>query len=152
MGDKQEPDLPEEGTGQIAARVLNGLFAANLHPIEHREYTHKEVERGIERIYKRKVIDASYISKLRNGHIQSPSVAAIEAICEFFDVNPLIFFPRRAARLGQETLRTGQDHRLLVAFRRLQSTPQLFQHFSDFVEDLADALDEEVDNEGSTER
>lgn len=138
-----DPDSPEatsQETGHVAARVLNQLFRSHLHPQEPREYTHKEIEEGIAKKYGRKIIDASYISKLRNGHIQSPSLAAIEAICVHFDVDPLIFFPRLADLREQKKPQSGEEHRILVAFRKLESSPQLFRRVTDLVTDLADQM------------
>jgi transcriptional regulator with XRE-family HTH domain len=117
------PEERGQDTGQLAARVLNQLFRTRLHE-DGREYTHKEVEKGIAQIYGRKMLDASYISKLRNGHIQSPSIAAIEAICVFFEADPLSFFPR-LSKIKRED--RSEYRKTVVAFRR---------HFNDLLEEL----------------
>ena len=74
------------------AELVSELFKLHRHP-EGREYTHKEVEEGITRAAGRKLIDASYLSKLRNGMIKKPSIVAIEALCYFFPVDVIYFFP-----------------------------------------------------------
>lgn len=74
------------------AELVNELFNLHRHP-DGREYTHKEVEAGITRAAGRKLIDASYLSKLRTGRIKNPSAGAIEALCYFFPVEVNYFFP-----------------------------------------------------------
>ncbi len=74
------------------AELVNELFKLHRHP-EGREYTHKEVEAGITEVAGRKIIDSSYLSKLRTGTIKRPSTLAIEALCYFFPVDVNYFFP-----------------------------------------------------------
>lgn len=74
------------------AELVTELFNLHRHP-DGREYTHKEVEAGITRAAGRKLIDASYLSKLRTGTIKNPSAGAIEALCYFFPVEVNYFFP-----------------------------------------------------------
>jgi hypothetical protein len=148
MGRRKRTDASKAEPG-TPATVLNELFRTYLNPIDQREYTHKDVEEGITAIYGHKVIDASYISKLRNGIIQHPSLTSIEAICVFFDVDPLVFLPRLAQSTGRIPLIGGADKRLLGAFRRLQTSPRLFQNFTDLALNMAEQIDptEEQENQ-----
>jgi len=84
------------------AELVNELFKLYRHP-EGREYTHKEVEVGITEVAGRKIIDASYLSKLRTGLIKRPSTLAVEALCYFFPVDVNYFFPNIANRQPRQT-------------------------------------------------
>ena len=103
------PTLPE---------LVNDLFRRYRHP-DGREYTHKEVEEGIRNTAGKKLIDASYISKIRTNQVKKPSILAVEALCHFFPVNTDFFFPsvvalrsrqaEKPAGLVQALRRSGAD-------------------------------------------
>lgn len=82
----------QEAPSTTIAELVSELFKLHRHP-DGREYTHKEVEAGITQAAGRKMIDASYLSKLRTGMIKKPSIGAIEALCYFFPVDVNYFFP-----------------------------------------------------------
>ena len=102
------------------AELVNELFKLHRHP-EGREYTHKEVEAGIIRAAGRKLIDASYLSKLRTGRIKNPSAGAIEALCYFFPVEVNYFFPDLAKFHHQSTRKLGNQ--VVLALRKRGGDP-----------------------------
>lgn len=93
-----------EAPATTMAELVSELFKLYRHP-EGREYTHKEVEAGITQAAGRKLIDASYLSKLRTGMIKRPSTLAIEALCYFFPVDVNYFFPDIVKRRSRQTKR-----------------------------------------------
>ena len=100
------------------ANLVNNLFDTYRHP-EGREYTHKEVEAGITRRAGKKLIDASYLSKLRTGTLQKPSILAVEALCHFFPVDVDYFFPSITARRKSQNERGDVDRQQVLARNRL---------------------------------
>lgn len=98
------------------SELVNELFRRHRHP-DGREYTHKEVEEGIIKIAGKKLIDASYISKIRTNQVKKPSILAVEALCHFFPVDTDYFFPsivalrsrQKPAGLGSALRRSGAD-------------------------------------------
>jgi hypothetical protein len=100
------------------ANLVNDLFNTYRHP-EGREYTHKEVEAGITRRAGKKLIDASYLSKLRTGTLQKPSILAVEALCHFFPVDVDYFFPSITALRKSQTERGDVERQQVLARNRL---------------------------------
>jgi hypothetical protein len=105
-------------TDSSIANLVNNLFNSHRHP-EGREYTHKEVEAGITRRAGKKLIDASYLSKLRTGTLQKPSILAVEALCHFFPVDVDYFFPSITALRKNQTERGDVDRQQVLARNRL---------------------------------
>ena len=104
------------------ADLVNDLFSTYRHS-DGREYTHKEVEAGITRRAGKKLIDASYLSKLRTGTLQKPSILAVEALCHFFPVDVDYFFPSITALRKSQNERGDVDRQQVLARNR-----QLRQH------------------------
>jgi hypothetical protein len=104
------------------ADLVNDLFSTYRHS-DGREYTHKEVEAGITRRAGKKLIDASYLSKLRTGTLQKPSILAVEALCHFFPVDVDYFFPSITALRKSQNERGDADRQQVLARNR-----QLRQH------------------------
>jgi transcriptional regulator with XRE-family HTH domain len=102
------------------AQLVNDLFRMYRHD-DGREYTHKEVEEGITHAAGKKLIDASYISKLRTGLIKKPSILAVEALCHFFPVDVDYFFPRITA-LRERQSKT-HIHSLPIALKAAGADP-----------------------------
>jgi hypothetical protein len=100
------------------ANLVNDLFSTYRHP-DGREYTHKEVEAGITRRAGKKLIDASYLSKLRTGTLQKPSILAVEALCHFFPVDVDYFFPSITALRKSQTERGDVERQQVLARNRL---------------------------------
>jgi len=100
------------------ANLVNNLFSTYRHP-DGREYTHKEVEAGITRRAGKKLIDASYLSKLRTGTLQKPSILAVEALCHFFPVDVDYFFPSITALRNNQNERGDGDRQQVLARNRL---------------------------------
>ena len=103
------------------ADLVNALFKTYRHP-EGREYTHKEVDEGITRQAGKKLIDASYLSKLRTGTLQKPSITAVEALCHFFPVEPEYFFPSIVALRRRQSQGRDADQ-LQIALRSTDMDP-----------------------------
>jgi transcriptional regulator with XRE-family HTH domain len=103
------------------AVLVNHLFRDYRHP-DGREYTHKEVEEGITKAAGRKLIDASYLSKLRTGMLKKPSILAVEALCHFFPVDVSYFFPSVAALRRRQEQEMRQDM-LPIALRASGADP-----------------------------
>ncbi len=103
---------------------VNDLFERYRHP-SGREYTHVEVEEAITKAAGKKLIDSSYLSKIRTNQIKKPSILAVEALCHFFPVETDYFFPsvvalraRQAEKpegLAQALRRSGADPVTLAA-------------------------------------
>jgi transcriptional regulator with XRE-family HTH domain len=100
-------------------QLVNDLFKRYRHP-DGREYTHKEVEEGITKRAGEKLIDASYISKIRTGYTKKPSIEAVEALCHFFPVETDYFFPRVVALRSQQA---NKPIGLTQALRRSGADP-----------------------------
>ena len=105
-------------TDSSMADLVNELFNTYRHP-EGREYTHKEVEYGITRTAGKKLIDASYLSKLRTGALQKPSILAVEALCHFFPVDVDYFFPSITALRKNQNERGDGGRQQVLARNRL---------------------------------
>ena len=131
-------------TDSSIANLVNDLFSTYRHS-DGREYTHKEVEAGITRRAGKKLIDASYLSKLRTGTLQKPSILAVEALCHFFPVDVDYFFPSITALRNNQNERGDGDRQQVLARNRL-----LRQH----VEAMMKVLDEQAplgdDNDDTT--
>lgn len=119
------------------AKLVNELFRVYRHP-EGREYTHKEVEEGITKAAGKKLIDGSYLSKLRTGVLQKPSIIAVEALCHFFPIEPDYFFPRITALRRKQAVTEEQD-RLYVLLRKTRANPHIHQ-LREHLSALLDAL------------
>jgi len=109
-----------EAPSTTMAELVTELFKLYRHP-EGREYTHKEVEEGITQAAGRKLIDASYLSKLRTGMIKKPSILAIEALCYFFPVDVNYFFPDIVKRRGRQT--ASPENQLVSALQKRGGDP-----------------------------
>ena len=121
-------------TDSSMANLVNNLFSTYRHP-DGREYTHKEVEAGITRRAGKKLIDASYLSKLRTGTLQKPSILAVEALCHFFPVDVDYFFPSITALRNNQKERGDADRQQVLARNR-----RLRQH----LEAMMKMLDEQA--------
>ncbi len=79
-----------------SAQLLDELFKTHLHP-DGREYTYVEVAAAINQdaanIAADRRIDASTITKVRNGMILNPGRETILVLCRFFGVPSAYFFP-----------------------------------------------------------
>lgn len=85
----------EHDKGSLAYKV-NRLFESLTRP-DGREYTHEEVA---EAIASRggPSISAPYLWQLRNGKRDNPTKKHLEALADFFEVNPAYFFDEEKAR------------------------------------------------------
>ncbi|MEV4760534.1 helix-turn-helix domain-containing protein [Micromonospora sp. NPDC049559] len=80
--------------GSTLADKLNLLFQT-VHPAEREPYTNREVSDAI-RDQGRSISDV-YIWQLRTGRRTNPTKEHLEALADFFDVDPAYFFDRRRA-------------------------------------------------------
>ena len=129
-------------TDSSMANLVNNLFSTYRHP-EGREYTHKEVEAGITRRAGKKLIDASYLSKLRTGTLQKPSILAVEALCHFFPVDVDYFFPSITALRKNQTERgDGARQQVLARNRRLRQHVEAMMKMLDEQAPLGDDTDD----------
>lgn len=103
---------------QKVAGLINELFRRYRHPIG-REFTNREVVEGIEKVVGRRLIEVSYLSKLRAGVVKTPGITTIEALCSFFPVEPEYFFPEITALRQQQGQPGGQQ---VAFYRALQSS------------------------------
>ncbi|UWZ34100.1 helix-turn-helix transcriptional regulator [Dactylosporangium roseum] len=95
-------------TTMTLAAKLDRLFRT-VHPAGRAEYTYEEVasairERGV-------MISHTYIWQLRKGNRDNPTKRHLEALAEFFGVNPAYFLDDDAAR------RIDDQLELLAALR-----------------------------------
>lgn len=112
-----QPSMPE---------LVNELFKRYRHP-SGREYTHKEVEEGITEAAGKKLIDASYLSKLRTGALKHPGMTAVQALCHFFPVSPDYFFPDVTAYRQRQQARSEGTTPLKAALRWTGADPDLLR-------------------------
>lgn len=73
--------------------LINQLFETHLHPTEGREYLAIEVA-----VKTDGVIQPGHLTGLRSGRIKNPKRSTLLALCDFFDVSPLYFFPELDGR------------------------------------------------------
>ena len=129
-------------TDSSMANLVNNLFSTYRHP-DGREYTHKEVEAGITRRAGKKLIDASYLSKLRTGTLQKPSILAVEALCHFFPVDVDYFFPSITALRNTQNERGDADRQQVLARnRRLRQHVEAMMKMLDEQAPLGDDIDD----------
>ena len=129
-------------TDSSMANLVNNLFSTYRHP-DGREYTHKEVEAGITRRAGKKLIDASYLSKLRTGTLQKPSILAVEALCHFFPVDVEYFFTSiTALRNNQNERGDGDRQQVLARNRRLRQHVEAMMKMLDEQAPLGDDTDD----------
>ncbi|GGM81140.1 XRE family transcriptional regulator [Dactylosporangium sucinum] len=88
-------------TDMTLAAKLDRLFRT-VHPAGRAEYTYEEVatairDRGV-------MISHTYIWQLRKGARDNPTKRHLEALAEFFGVNPAYFLDDEAARRIDEQL------------------------------------------------
>src|SRR5215212_4965435 len=69
------------------AELLDELFRTHRKP-NGKEYSHIEVCIGLNG-----EIGPSHLGKLRNGTIKNPKRDTLLALCRFFNIQPLYFFP-----------------------------------------------------------
>ena len=129
-------------TDSSMANLENNLFSTYRHP-DGREYTHKEVEAGITRRAGKKLIDASYLSKLRTGTLQKPSILAVEALCHFLPVDVDYLFPSiTALRNNQNERGDGDRQQVLARNRRLRQHVEAMMKMLDEQAPLGDDTDD----------
>jgi transcriptional regulator with XRE-family HTH domain len=74
------------------ADLINELFNTHRHP-NGREYLAVELT-----VYSDGVLQPSHLHGLRSGKIRNPKRTTLLALCDFFNVSPLYFFPELAGR------------------------------------------------------
>lgn len=129
---------PENDKARTIALLINDLFRKHRHPNGH-EYSNREVIEGIEQATGRRMIEASYLSKLRAGTVKTPGITTIEALCSFFPVDPDYFFPELAA------LRQRQSHGTRAKLRSSGADPQLLKEQLEALLQSLNALNKEED-------
>ena len=87
--------IPPRPPGRDLAYKLNRLFAT-MHSRHRGEYTLQEVIDGI-RQRGGPTLSMTYLSQLRNGTRDNPTKQHLEALADFFGVNPAYFFDAAAA-------------------------------------------------------
>ena len=88
-------------TGDLSYK-LNRLFAT-MHPRGRGEYTLQEVIDGI-RAQGGPTLSITYLWQLRHGVKDNPTKQHLEALAQFFGVNPAYFFDRKVAARVEEQL------------------------------------------------
>lgn len=98
MSATQPPREDDErpGPGATLAERLDYLFR-RVHPPTRGEYTLEEVATGI-RERRNVPITPAYLSQLRRGQRANPSYNVVEALADFFGVDPNFFFDTAAAQ------------------------------------------------------
>ncbi len=115
---------------KTVGKLIDDLFKTHRKE-DGREYTHKEVSVALSGI-----IDASYLSKLRNGKIPNPGRDTLLALCRFFKVPPSYFFPELEQQEGRLSLTEGTTDQLRLALRATGLGPDV----QDKIEQLVRAL------------
>lgn len=87
-----------EGTESTEARTLaeklDHLFRT-IYPRDRGEYSYAEVAEGI-RARGGPTVSASYLWELRTGRADNPTKKHLEALADYFGVNPSYFFDRES--------------------------------------------------------
>lgn len=99
----------EPAPRRTLAEKIDRLFRT-IHPRGSEEYSYAEVVEGI-RERGGPTISTGYLWQLRNGRSDNPTKKHLEALADFFGVNPSYFFDETAAA------RIEQELELLAALR-----------------------------------
>lgn len=110
------------------AELINELFRRHTKP-NGREYSHLEVAAA-------SGIDASYLSRLRNGKVPNPGRETLKNLSLFFKVPITYFFPELDELLADPD---GQpvDEQLHQVLRRVGLNPQARAHVEGLIALLA---------------
>ena len=100
---------------KTVADLVNDLFA-KYRKTDGSEFTNSEVARSIGG-----TMDASYLSKLRNGKITNPGRESLLELCKFFGVPPLYFFPE----LDLSPPESGDTVPIDIALRSTHLSPDI---------------------------
>lgn len=92
------------------AEKINRLFET-VHPPERGPYSNAEVERALAQREGGPTISANYLYLLRSGRKDNPTKRNLEALANFFGVDPAYFFDEEVGRA------TFADLELLAALR-----------------------------------
>lgn len=112
------------------SELIDDLFRSHRKP-NGREYSHVEVCIALEG-----AIEPSHLGKLRNGTIKNPKRDTLLALCRFFEVQPLYFFPELQAPEGPGGQGQERNDSITAAMRMIDLPSETKSKLEDFLRAL----------------
>lgn len=113
---------------KTVSELVDDLFRSHRKP-NGREYSHVEVCVALNGD-----IEPSHLGKLRNGTIKNPKRDTLLALCRFFNVQPLYFFPELQVLNGE--YKYEPEDPIIAALHAIRINPEAKKKLEEFLRAL----------------